>query len=144
MNFPKFMIRQTGGFAVGAISTKSRLASFAFWSASAIGTTPSGSPPSPIRRTSLHRIWSLIRIVFLSIFHLRRELTTLLRDRLARGVQERLHRHRSRVSSVPQPDRNRSGCLFLLTDDEHGGDLLELRLANARAELLVALVHFDP
>src|SRR6266508_257513 len=144
MNFPKFMIRQTGGFAVGAISTKSRLASFAFWSASAIGTTPSGSPPSPIRRTSLHRIWSLIRSVCFSILHLRRELTTLLRARLARGVRERVARHRSRVSPVPQPDRDQAGRRFLLTDDEHRGDLLELRLANARAELLISCVHFDP
>src|SRR6266496_2477177 len=108
MNFPKFMIRQTGGFAVGAISTKSRLASFAFSSASAIATTPRGSPSAPIRRTSFHRIWSLIRIVFLSIFHLRRELTTLLRDRLPGGVQERVDGHRSRVSPMPQPDRNRA------------------------------------
>src|SRR6266536_3774136 len=143
MNFPKFMIRQTGGFAVGAISTKSRLASFAFSSASAIATTPRGSPSAPIRRTSFHRIWSLIRIVFLSIFHLRRELTTLLRDRLPGGVQERVDGHRSRVSSMPQPDRNRARRLFLLADDQHRGHFLKLRLADASAELLVALVRFD-
>src|SRR5437773_11862081 len=143
MNFPKFMIRQTGGFAVGAISTKSRAASFAFWSASAIATTPRGSPSAPIRRTSFHRIWSLIRIVFLSIFHLRRELTTLLRNRVGGSFEKRVDRHGSGVSSVPQPDRDRTGPRLLLADDQHGRHLLDLRLADAGAELLVALVRFD-
>src|SRR5438552_13542492 len=143
MNFPKFMIRQTGGFAVGAISTRSRDASFAFWSASAIATTPRGSPSAPIRRTSFHRIWSLIRIVFLSIFHLRRELTTPLRNRLGCGFEKRVDRHRSGVPSVPQPDRDRAVPRLPLADDQHGRHLLELRLADARPELLVALVRLD-
>src|SRR6266545_3937437 len=92
MNFPKFMIRQTGGLAVGAISTRSRPVSFAFWSASAIGTIPRGSPDSPIRRTSFHRICSLTRMLFLSILHLHGQFTALLvavvqLDAQARGTQ---------------------------------------------------------
>src|SRR5688572_9004040 len=114
MNFPKFMIRQTGGFAVGAISTRSRLASRAFCSASAIGTTPSGSPSSPISRTSFHRIWSLIRIDFLSIFHLRRELTAPCLDRAPGHPEKLFHAHRARVAAVTQSDRYGAGGRLLL------------------------------
>src|SRR6476619_2869688 len=121
MNFPKFMIRQTGGLAVGAISTKSRLASFAFWSASAMATTPSGSPLSPIRRTSFHRIWSLIRIVFLSIFHLRRELPALRRDGAASGADKLVQTHGSGVAPVAEPHRRGLGRGLVFAADQHRG-----------------------
>src|SRR5215472_9679560 len=104
MNFPKFMIRQTGGLAVGAISTRSRLAARAFSRASAIGTTPSASPPSPMSRTSFHRICSLTRMLFLSILHLRDDLLRFLLDRFTRNSQKFSDRHRARVAAVPQPD----------------------------------------
>src|SRR5688500_14209250 len=116
MNFPKFMILQTGGLAVGAISTRSRLASRAFWRASAIATTPSGSPSSPISRTSFHRIWSLIRIDFLSIFHLRSELTALRLDRAPGNSEKLFHTHGAGVTAVPQPDRDGAGRGFLLPE----------------------------
>src|SRR6478752_5063751 len=109
MNFPKFMIRQTGGLAVGAISTKSRAASFAFWSASAIGTMPSASPDSPIRRTSFQRIISLTRMLFLSILHLHGQFIPSLRDRLAGERKKLFHRERPRVPPVPQADRHGAG-----------------------------------
>src|SRR5262249_5132180 len=143
MNFPKFMIRQTGGLAVGAISTRSRLASFAFSSASAIGTTPSASPNSPMRRTSFHRICSLTRMFFLSILHLRDDLLRFSFDRLTRKSEKLFHGHRPGVAAVPQPHRNRACRHFFLSHDEHRGRLLELSLPDARAELLVALVHLD-
>src|SRR6266540_7559752 len=143
MNFPKFMIRQTGGLAVGAISTRSRPVSFAFWSASAIGTIPRGSPDSPIRRTSFHRICSLTRMLFLSILHLHGQFTALLRD-CPSGEREKLFQgERARVSAVPQPDGNGAGRVFPLADDEHRGSLLHLGPADARAELLVAVVQLD-
>src|SRR5215467_12851308 len=110
MNFPKFMIRQTGGLAVGAISTKSRLASLAFCRASAIATIPSASPASPIRRTSFHRICSLTRMFFLSILHLHcHQLFSPLRDRLAGERQKFFHADGPRVAAVAQPDGDRSG-----------------------------------
>src|SRR6266540_4563217 len=143
MNFPKFIIRQTGGLAVGAISTKSRPASFAFWSASAIGTIPRGSPDSPIKRTSFHRICSLTRMLFLSILHLHGQFTPLLRDRPSGERKKFFHGKRSRVAPVPQPDGNGAGRGFPLADHEHGGNLLNLGLADARAELLVAIVQLD-
>src|SRR5262249_52436144 len=143
MNFPKFMIRQTGGLAVGAISTRSRLASLAFSRASAIGTTPSASPASPIRRTSFHRICSLTRMLFLSILHLRDDLLRFSFDRLTRNRENLFDGHRTGVAAVPQPHGNRTCRHFLLSHDEHRGRLLELCLADARAELLVAVVHLD-
>lgn len=55
------MSLQTGGRAMGAISTRSRSASWARRSASAVGTMPTVSPLGPTRRTSETRIRSLIR-----------------------------------------------------------------------------------
>src|SRR5262249_36543270 len=135
MNFPKFMIRQTGGLAVGAISTRSRAASRAFWSASAIGTTPRGSPASPMRRTSFQRICSLTRMFFLSIFHLRNQFLASFRDGHPCGGGELEERHRARVRAVPQAHRDRPRGGLLLADDEHGGHLLQLGAANSRPEL---------
>src|ERR1700682_5757783 len=146
MNFPKFMIRQTGGTAVGAISTRSRVASFAFWSASAIGTTPRGSPASPIKRTSFHRICSLTRMLFLSIFHLRdrTQLVPFLRNGVLRDPGKLVERHRSRISPVAEAHGDRSSSRFLLAHYQHAGDLLHLRLSDACAELFVAVVGFHP
>ena len=55
------MSLQTGGRAIGAISTRSRSASCARRSASAVGTMPTVSPLGPTRRTSGTRIRSLMR-----------------------------------------------------------------------------------
>src|SRR5512132_2558524 len=143
MNFPKFMIRQTGGLAVGAISTRSSAASFAFWSASPIGTMPSGSPSAPIRRTSFHRICSLIRMLFLSIFHLRRELPAPRRNGASRGAHEFVHTHRSSVAAVAQAHSDRARRRLLFPDHQHARDLMQLGLPDARSELFVPLVRFD-
>src|SRR6266536_6442159 len=120
MNFPKFMIRQTGGLAVGAISTKSRLASFAFWRASAIGTIPSASPDSPIKRTSFHRICSLTRMLFLSILHLHGQFPPSLGDRRAGERQKLFYRERSGVAAVPQANRSGAGGRLFLAHHAHG------------------------
>src|SRR5215471_8306650 len=140
MNFPKFMIRQTGGWAVGAISTRSCPASRALTRASAMATTPSASPSAPIRRTSFHRIWSLMRMLFLSIFHLRRQLLLPSRNRGGRRREERLDRHRPRVAAVTQAHRDRAGRRLLFAHDEHARGLHQLGTPDARAELLVSVV----
>src|SRR5205809_2054130 len=54
-------------------------------------TTLFRSPESPIRRTSFHRICSLTRILFLSIFHLRGKLRLPCLDCAARGVRSEEH-----------------------------------------------------
>src|SRR5208282_709835 len=61
------MMRQTGGCAVGEISTRSRFLSRAIFSASKGGITPICSPSSPITRTSRARMRSFMRIKRLSI-----------------------------------------------------------------------------
>ena len=55
------MIRQTGGLAIGATSTRSRSSSRARRSASGTALIPSWSPSGPMRRTSRARMRSLIR-----------------------------------------------------------------------------------
>src|SRR3954454_24847770 len=55
------MSLQTGGLPCGAISTRSRSASWASLSAWSVGTMPTVSPLGPTRRTSGTRIRSLIR-----------------------------------------------------------------------------------
>ncbi len=59
------MTLQTGGFALGVTSTKSRSASFAISSASFILTTPRFSPSTPINLTSGVLIL-LLSLVYLS------------------------------------------------------------------------------
>src|ERR1051326_4744812 len=61
------MMRQTGGCAVGEISTRSRFFSRAILRASNGGIMPICWPSSPITRISRARIRSLIRIKRLSI-----------------------------------------------------------------------------
>ncbi len=56
-------MRQTGGSAFGDISTKSRLFASALASASLISTIPSWSPSTPISRTCLARISSLMALL---------------------------------------------------------------------------------
>src|SRR5215831_7611391 len=143
MNFPKFMTRQTGGLAVGAISTKSRPASFALAKASAMGTTPRASPASPISRTSFQRICSLTRMLFLSILHLRDHFPLLSFDGSMRRRGELRDGHRAGVSPMAQAHGHGPGLRLLLPHHQHAGHLGQLPFADAGAELLVLVVHLD-
>ena len=62
LNLPKSMIRQTGGLAFGATSTRSRPAPRRCCSASLVGTMPSCAPSAPTTRTSRTRMRSLMRM----------------------------------------------------------------------------------
>src|SRR5580765_6348102 len=126
MNFPKFMIRQTGGVAVGAISTRSSPDSRAFWSASDITTMPSASPSAPISRTSFQRICSLTRILFLSICHLQNRFGLAARDRRRGGREKIGYGHGTGVAAVAQAHRDGSGGGLLLAHHQHRRNLLEL------------------
>src|SRR5262245_20734673 len=143
MNFPKFMMRQTGGFAVGAISTRSSPASRASWRASDITTMPSASPSAPISRTSFQRICSLTRMFVLSIFHLRNRFGLPARDRRRGGREKIGHGHGAGVASVAQAHGDRSGGGLLLAHHQHRRDFLELTPADPGAELLVLVVELD-
>src|SRR5450759_5361006 len=61
LNLPKSMSLATGGFAIGATSTRSRSDSAASRNASSTRTMPTCSPLGPTNRTSGTRIRSLIR-----------------------------------------------------------------------------------
>src|SRR6266542_1478020 len=108
-----------------------------------MGTIPSASPESPIRRTSFHRICSLTRMLFLSIFHLRGKLRISCLDCAARCREKTFDLHGAGVPPVPESHGHGAGGHLLLSDHEHTGDLLDLRLTNARAELLALLVRLD-
>ena len=79
LNLPKSMIRHTGGFAVGAISTKSSCASSANRLASARLTIPIGSLSGPSSRTSVTLVISvLIRTSFSVAIKLSQTLLLIL------------------------------------------------------------------
>ena len=52
--------------------------------------------------------------------------------------------HRAYVALLMLPDGNRSGRFFLLTDDEHIRNFLELPFANLVINLFVPVIELDP
>src|SRR6266705_2243539 len=80
------MIRQTGGVALAAISTRSSPRSSASMSACAGGMMPSWEPSSSMTRTSLARMRSLMRTVLVSMRHLPTKPTPLAAHLLAAVV----------------------------------------------------------
>src|SRR5580658_8082685 len=95
------MILQTGGWAVGAISTKSNACSRAFFSASYGGMIPSCSPSSPITRISRARMRSLMRVNLSAISRVllyTREVSHKLMDYTMN--QERFLEHRERGKNL--------------------------------------------
>src|SRR3954447_9933297 len=157
------MTLQTGGFAVGEISTRSRSFSRAMSCACWSGTTPIWEPSAPMRRTSgMPRIISLIldsgsaglrsKRDPLRGGKMRKSSCCTLRgsakstnkpsqsqraggDHPLRFGDEIIDAHRGLIASGPLPDRHRSGGYFLLADHQHVRDLLQLRDADLRAEL---------
>src|SRR6185503_9301936 len=160
------MILQTGGFAVGEISTRSRSFSRAISWAWAIGTIPTCFPSKSIRRTSAARIMSLMRfsgsaglganlglrrggkIRSSSCFWVHQSTGSPLQSQRARRHQlpglcdEFLNRCSSLLTGA-LADADAARRRFLFADHQHERDLLHLRVANLRAELLIAAVHVD-
>src|SRR5216684_389856 len=166
------MTLQTGGFAVGEISTRSRSFSRAMSCACWSGTTPIWEPSAPMRRTSgMPRIISLIldsgsaglrskrdprrggKMRKSSCYLLRGSAKSTNKpsqsqraglDAPPRFGHKFVDGHRWLIAAGPFPDGHRSGRDFLFSDDQHVRDLLQLCVADLRAELLVRLVGFDP
>src|SRR5688572_6030703 len=161
------MILQTGGVAVAEISTRSRSFSRAISWAWAIGTIPTCLPSESIRRTSGTRIMSLMRfsgsaglganlglrrggkIRSSSCYWNDESTDNPLQSQRARGHQlPRLHDEfldgQSRLFPGPLADADAARGRFLLADHQHERDLLHLRVADLRAELLVAAVDRHP
>src|SRR5881628_1864854 len=162
------MILQTGGLAVGEISTRSRSFSRARSCACCRGTTPTCLPSWSMSRTSAARIMSLILDCGSAGLRSNRdplrggkirdssccrapEFTD--KDLQSQGAgrdlppgfsDELIQAHGTLVPTAPLAQAHRPGRCFLLSHDEHVRDLLELRIADLGTELFVAFVDFDP
>src|SRR3984893_18058143 len=153
LNLPKSMIRQTGGWASAATSTRSmsrwRARSRACW----IGRIPSCSPSALTTRTSLTRMPSLIRMSFDwmarapsgsgagSAGAAHGEGGGTARDLGGELGHDALHRHRAQVLARPSAQARGAALGLPLPHDQHVGHLAELGLADAIAQLLVAVVE---
>src|SRR5262245_2061813 len=153
--FPKSMIRQTGGTASPATSTRSMSRCLARSSAWAMGRIPSCSPSALTTRTSRTRMPSLTRISFDAI-----AVAPCGRGRrsgrpchgegggtpadLGRELAgDAFHRDGPHVLAGAPPETRRALLGLALPHHEHVGDLPELGVADPVPELLVAVVELD-
>src|SRR5687767_6805469 len=151
------MIRQTGGTAVGEISTRSSPFCFAMISACGGGMMPSCCPVSSITRISRTRIRSLVRtrssrrgerskaissssgrLLFGGHRYLQCPRTYLVERVGDKGV----HRPRAQIALGPAADRDGVLGGLAIPGDQHVRDLLKLGLPDLIANLLLALVQF--
>src|SRR5437588_5143027 len=127
------MMRQTGGTAVAATSTRSRLRCVAISSARAIGTT-SCVPSTSISRTSLARICWLMRTLGVGIGLEIGHLLVLGRRFLGFGEYARneiRERHRGELlATAPRARCDGSLRGLAIAEHQHVGRLLELGLAD--------------
>src|SRR5947208_2218944 len=131
------MMRQTGGCAVGEISTRSRFFSRAILSASKGGMMPICSPSSPITRISRARIRSFVRIKRLSIqtsvqFQRLRIGKYSMSCRDSTESHRLLNRHIPAVSSKALVDELRSEALHHICRNVIFLKFLELEFDGAR------------
>src|SRR5689334_8977802 len=154
------MIRHTGGFAIGAISTRSSSAASAFAIASLSGTMPSCSPSMPTSRTSGALISPFSRCCCLS-----RAMRVLQKktkngrlpgtpdDALASSVggyllqearQQGVDGHGAEILAAAGTHGHRFSLLLLIADDQLIGQLLEAMFANFIAYFLVAQIGRHP
>src|SRR6476646_5389376 len=157
LNLPKSMIRQTGGCASAATSTRSmsrwRARSSACW----IGRIPSCSPSALTTRTSRTRMPSLIRMSF--DWMARAPVSGAGSAGVAHGEgggttsdlggelgHDALHRHRAHVFARAPAHAGRAALGLALSHHQHVRHLSDLGVADAIAQLLVAVVELgaDP
>src|SRR5205085_9779878 len=152
------MMRQTGGLAVGEISTRSSPFCLAIATACGGGMMPSCWPVSSITRISRTRIRSLTRTRSSRRGLLSKAITTsslmTLRDRLidGRGLRSDLFVRlpqevgdaiRPEVTARAAPHADRAFGALAIPDDEHVGDFLQLRLSDFISNLFLTVVEID-
>src|SRR5829696_2771729 len=151
------MIRQTGGTAVGEISTRSRPFCFAMVSACGGGMIPSCCPVSSMTRISRTRMRSLTRTRSSLRGDLSKAITTscdssdfgLRQLRIGhpiayfgeRAADEGRQRLRALVAALARPHRDGAVSALAVADDQHVRHLLQLRLADLIADLFLPIVE---
>src|SRR6185503_3018955 len=159
------MMRQTGGVAVGEISTRSSPFCLAIATACGGGMMPSCWPVSSITRISLTRIRSLTRTRSSRRGLLSKAITAscsmrnrtsrasgdllgrigpLRLDLVARPLAESGRAGRSEIAARPAPHGHRSFRHFAVAGDQHVGHLLQLRLPDLISNLFLTVVEIDP
>src|SRR5438552_4180244 len=144
------MIRQTGGTAVGEISTRSSPFCFAMASACGGGMMPSCSPVSSMTRISRTRIRSLTRVRssrrgFLSkAITASCYLTCFAGNLTTRPGDERVDGARALIPAGARAYRDRAFGTLAIADDQHVGNLLQLGLTNLISNLFLPAVELRP
>src|SRR5436190_4460007 len=140
------MMRQTGGVAVGEISTRSSPFCFAMARACGGGMMPSCWPVSSITRISRTRMRSFTRTRSSRRGALSKAITAssldagVLRrayildrpsdDLRVRLLDERGERLRALIPALARAHRHRALGRLAVSDNQHVGDLLQLGLTN--------------
>src|SRR6185295_16711275 len=148
------MMRQTGGLAVGAISTRSSSAASALATASASVTMPSCSPSSPTSRISAALISPLIRCalswaIAYSPSEKKRDraphAATLVtrRDLLAKAREQGVHGHRPQILAAAGTHGHLQSLHLLVADDQLVRQLLQAMFSNLIGNFLITQIRFD-
>src|SRR5262252_2356359 len=128
------MMRQTGGFAVGEISTRSSPFCLAMARACGGGMMPSCWPVSSITRISRTLMRSLTRTRSSRRGPLSKAITASLpafaRDLLARGRDEPIDRARAAIAARTRPYGHGPLYLLAVPDHEHVRHLAQLGFPN--------------
>src|SRR5262245_32789409 len=153
------MMRQTGGFAVGEISTRSRPFCLAIASACGGGMMPSCWPSSSITRISLTRMRSLTRTRSSRRGVLSKAIRPSLnlcargptpgcssfrRDLVVGRADKRVDLRRPFIPAGPLANRDGARLLLTVADDQHVRHLLELGLPDLISNLFLARVEMHP
>src|SRR5687768_13661996 len=142
------MMRQTGGVAVAAISTRSSPLPRAMVSACCGGMMPSCCPVSSMTRTSRTLMRSFTRVRSSRRGLRSKAITTSLLPFPAgleqRRFDEDIERPAALIAFAPAAHGDSAFGGFPIPGYQHIGDLLELRLADLISNLFLPLVRLDP
>src|SRR3954470_6064143 len=152
------MMRQTGGTAVAAISTRASPFCRAMAIACGGGMIPSCVPSSSMTRTSRTLMRSLTRVRSSRRGLRSKAITTsyltcggqacfgftLGGDFGQRLADEFLHAARAEIAAGAAPHRHGPFGGFAIPGHQHVGNLLELRLADLISNLFLAVVELGP
>src|SRR3989344_5308740 len=139
------MIRQTGGAALGEISTRSRPASSDRRNASFMGTTPICWPSLPINLTCGALMRPLTRTsLSVAMFLFLQNSNAVARGFPSEHGVKRLRGHTTQILTLARAHGQGTFLRFLLAHHQQIRDTLQGMLADFKANFLVSQVGFDP